>query len=122
MAGNRRSSNGVAAQRLETRLNDSIKLIESFARTGREPAAEEIQGWLLREFQRQDGVSRVRLTWHGSEKVRARVVKASPPIYFYPEQADALCLRSDLLDDAGHPLGRIEVQVKFSSLMLYHQG
>ena len=106
-----------AAQRLEIRLNNPINLIESFAGAGHEPAAEEIQKWILKELQRQDGVSRVRLTWQGSEKARGRVVKASPPIYFYPEQTDALGLRSDLLDDAGQPLGRIEVQVKFSSLM-----
>jgi class 3 adenylate cyclase len=106
-----------AAQRLEIRLNNPISLIESFARAGREPAAEEIQGWLLKEFQRQDGVGQVRLTWQGSGKARARVVKASPPIYFYPEHAGALALRSDFLDDAGQPLGRIEVLVKFDSLM-----
>jgi len=106
-----------AAQHLEARLNDSIKLIESFARAGREPAAEEIQGWLLKELQRQDGAGQVRLTWQGSGKAGARVGKASPPIYFYPEQADALGLRSDLLGDAGQPVGRIEVQVKFESLM-----
>ena len=106
-----------AAQRLEIRLNNPINLMESFARAGREPAAEEIQGWLLKELQRQDGVGQVRLTWQGSGKARARIVKASPPIYFYPEQADALGLRSDLLDDAGQPVGRIEVQIKFSSLM-----
>ena len=106
-----------AAQRLEIRLNKPINLIESFARAGREPAAEEIQGWLLKELQRQDGVGQVRLTWQGSGKAKARVVKASPPIYFYPEHADALGLRSDLLGDAGQPVGRIEVQVKFDSLM-----
>jgi adenylate cyclase len=106
-----------AAQRLETRLNDSINLMESFARAGHEPAREEIQGWILKQLQNQEGVSLVRLTWQGSEKARAKVVKASPPIYFYPEQADALGLRSDLLDDARHPLGQIEVQIKFSSLM-----
>ena len=106
-----------AAQRLEIRLNNPVNLIESFARAGREPAAVEIQGWLLKELQRQDGVDQVRLTWQGSEKVRGRVVKAASPIYFYPEQTDALGLRSDLLDDAGQPVGRIEVQVKFDSLM-----
>lgn len=106
-----------AAQHLEIRLNNPINLIESFARAVREPAAEEIQGWLLKELQRQGGVDQVSLTWQGSEKARARVVKASPPIYFYPEQADALGLRSDLLDDTGQPVGRIEVQVKFDSLM-----
>ena len=106
-----------AAQRLEIRLNNPINLVESFARSGREPVAEEIQRWLLKELQRQDGVGQVRLTWQVSGKVRTQVVKASPPIYFYPEQSDALGIRSDLLDDAGQPLGRIEVQVKFSSLM-----
>ena len=47
-----------AAQRLEIRLNNPINLIESFARAGHEPAAEEIQGWLLKELQRQDGAGR----------------------------------------------------------------
>jgi adenylate cyclase len=106
-----------AAHRLETRLNSSINLIESFARAGHEPAAGEIQEWIFRELQRQDGVGLVRLTWQGPGKARARTAKASPPTYFYPEQADALGLGSDLLDDAGQPVGRIEVQVKFDSLM-----
>ena len=106
-----------AAQRLETRLNNPINLIESFARAGQEPASAEIQQWIFKELQRQDGVGQVRLTWQGSKQVRAKVIKASPPTYFYPEQTDALGLRSDLLDDAGQSLGRIEVQVKLSSMM-----
>jgi adenylate cyclase len=106
-----------AAQRLEARLNGSINLIESFARAGHEPAAGEIQEWIFRELQRQDGVSRVRLTWQEAGKAGTRTAKAAPPTYFYPEHADALGLGSDLLDDAGQPVGRIEVQVKFDSLM-----
>jgi adenylate cyclase len=51
-----------------------------------------------------------------SEKARARVVKASLPTYFYPEQADALGLRSDLLNDAGQPVGQIEVLIEFPTL------
>jgi len=106
-----------AAQRLETRLNDAVHLIESFAQAGPEPAGEEIQAWLLKQLQNQEGVSLVRVTWEGSEKSRARVAKASPPIYFYPDQTNALGLRSDLLDDTGHPVGQIVVQIKFSSLL-----
>jgi adenylate cyclase len=106
-----------AAQRLETRLNDSVHLIESFARAGPEPAGEEIQTWLLKQLENQEGVSLVRLTWQISEKDHAKVVKTSPPQYFYPDRTAALGLRSDLLDDAGQPVGRIEVQIKFSSLM-----
>jgi adenylate cyclase len=106
-----------ASQRLEARLNNSVNLIESFGRAGQEPAAKEIQGWILKQLQNQEGVSLVRLTWQGSEKGWTKIVKASPPEYFYPEQGDTLGLRSNLLDDAGHPLGRIEVQIKFSSLM-----
>jgi class 3 adenylate cyclase len=106
-----------AAQRLETRLNNLVNLIESFGRAGHEPAAKEIQGWILKQLQNQEGVGLVRLTWQGSEKGWTKIVKASPPEYFYPEQGDTLGLRSDLLDDTGHSLGRIEVQIKFSSLM-----
>jgi adenylate cyclase len=106
-----------AAQRLEIRLNNPINLIKSFARAGHEPGAQVIQGWILEQLRNQEGVSHVRLTWQRSEKAGGRVVKASPPIYFYPEQADALGLRSNLLDDTGQPVGRIEVQVKFDSLM-----
>jgi adenylate cyclase len=57
-----------AAQRLETRLDNPINLIDSFARAGREPAAGEIQGWLLKELQKQIGVSRVRLTCRSLRK------------------------------------------------------
>jgi adenylate cyclase len=106
-----------AAQRLQTRLNNSVNLIESFARAGQEPAAKEIQGWILKQLQNQEGVSLVRLTWQGSEKGWTKIVKASAPQYFYPDHGDTLGLRSNLLDDAGHPLGRMEVQIKFSSLM-----
>ncbi len=106
-----------AAQRLEARLNNSVNLMESFGRAGQEPAGKEIQGWILKQLQNQEGVSLVRLTWQGSEESWTKIVKASLPEYFYPEQGDTLGLRSNLLDDAGHPLGRIEVQIKFSSLM-----
>jgi adenylate cyclase len=106
-----------AAQRLETRLNNSVNLIRAFAQAGHEPGAEEIQRWVLKQLRNQAGVSLVQLSWQGSEKEWARVAQVSPPIYFYPEQADALGLRSELLDDAGHTLGRIDVHIKFSSLM-----
>jgi len=106
-----------AAQRLEARLNNSVNLMESFGRAGQEPAAKGIQGWILKQLQNQEGVSLARLAWQGSANDGTKIVKASPPEYFYPEQGDALGLRSNLLDDAGYPLGRIEVQIKFSSLM-----
>ena len=72
-----------AAQRLETRLNNLVNLIESFGRAGHEPAAKEIQGWILKQLQNQEGVGLVRLTWQGSEKGWTKIVKASPPEYFY---------------------------------------
>lgn len=106
-----------AAQRLETRLNNPVNVIEAFAQAGHEPGAKEIQGWLLKQLEQQDGVSLVRLTWQGSEKERASVTQASPAEYFYPEPGGVLGLRSDFLDDAGNPVGRIEVQITFASLM-----
>jgi adenylate cyclase len=106
-----------AAQRLETRLNNSVNLIESFARAGHEPAAKEIQGWILKQLQGLEGVGQVRLTWQPSDKGGVKTARATPPEYFYPEPTEALGLRSDLLDEAGHHVGRIEVQIKFSTLM-----
>ncbi|MEJ2691323.1 MAG: hypothetical protein P8130_15550, partial [Deltaproteobacteria bacterium] len=106
-----------AAQRLETRLNNSVNLIRAFAQAGHEPGAREIRGWVLKQLRNQPGVSLVQLSWQKSEKEQARVAQSTPARYFYPEHADALGLRAALLDDAGHTLGRIAVQIKFSSLM-----
>jgi hypothetical protein len=81
-----------AAQRLETRLNNAVNLIESFGRAGREPAAPEIQGWIIKQFRDQEGVSQVRPTWQSSGKAGTKAARATPPTYFYLEQTEALGL------------------------------
>jgi len=115
-----------AAHHLDMRLRTPIQWMESLAQTGGDPRGEEIQEWVLKQLQDQEGVSRVKLTWRqapakegdGSPgSARKKVARVSPPLYFYPEGQGVVGLRSELLDEGGHILGQLEVLIKFDYLM-----
>jgi class 3 adenylate cyclase len=115
-----------AAHHLDMRLQTPIQWMESLAQTGGDPRGEEIQEWVLKQLQEQEGVSQVKLTWRqapakegdGSPgSARKKVARVSPPQYFYPEGQGMVGLRSELLDDGGHILGQLEVLIRFDYLM-----
>ena len=112
-----------AAHQTDMRLREQKQWMEAFARAGRDPGGPEIQGWLLEQIKSQPGVSKVNLTWDRAAKtggggpLRERSAGMSPINYFYPPDKKTVGLRGELLDQAGRPLGRLEVLVSYDYLI-----
>jgi adenylate cyclase len=112
-----------AAHLMDMRLESQIRWMESFARAGQDPHGPEIQGWLLHQMKSQPGVSQVKLLGEkageamGSTARPARSARLSAVEYFYPPEGKTVGLRGELLDQAGQPLGRLEVILSYDYLM-----
>jgi class 3 adenylate cyclase len=112
-----------AAHQLDMRLYGQMQWMETFARAGQDPRGQEIQRWLLQQIKSQIGVRQVNLTWKKGSQTRGRrtlpqrSAKMSPIGYFYPSDAKTVGLRGELLDQAGQPLGRLELLVNYDYLM-----
>ncbi|MCX5889752.1 MAG: HAMP domain-containing protein [Deltaproteobacteria bacterium] len=118
-----------AAHSMDMRLSEPIQWMENFAKPGRGQQGEDNHKWILKHLRQLPGVSQVDLTWEsGPENGRtqeggswpvaaAKIARVSPPEYFYPPGQGLVGLKSQLLDDAGRPLGQLTVLVKFDYLM-----
>jgi class 3 adenylate cyclase len=119
-----------AANIIDLRLQEPLHWMQSFAQTCDEPHSAMIQNWLLKQLREHEGVSRVQLTWLGSDvetspptatekwgDLCGNVVKVSPPHYFFPPGQELAGIRMDLLDNKGAPLGILEVDLKFDYLL-----
>ena len=107
-----------AAHTMDMLLREPLQWMQAFAKTGGGRQGAENRQWILKQLQDNPGVSRVELTWRDqAAPPEAPVAQVSPPQYFYPQGQKAVGLRSELLDAAGLPLGRLEVWVKFDYLM-----
>jgi adenylate cyclase len=104
-----------AAHQLDMKLTKKKEWMAAFARAGQSPHGQEIQQWLLQQIKSQPGVDRVSLTWKkraaagGGQVARSRSAGITPVQYFYPLGLKTVGLRAQLLDQAGRPLGRLEV-------------
>jgi adenylate cyclase len=116
-----------AAHEMEMRLNKPLQWIKALANTGGDRRDSTNQEFALKKLREEPGVSRVILKWEGEPAAEPgemcmgpmapRVVKVTPPRYFYPSDHQTVGLRSDLLDASGQPLGRLEVWLKTNYLM-----
>jgi adenylate cyclase len=116
-----------AAHEMEMRLNVPLQWIKALAHTGGDRRDTSNQEFALQKLREQPGVSRVILKWKGAQAgapgemcmgpMAPRVVKVTKPRYFYPSDHQTVGLRSDLLDAAGQPLGRLEVWLNMDYLM-----
>jgi adenylate cyclase len=112
-----------AAHQMDMILHRQIGRMESFARAGQDSQGEDIQRWLLQQMKAQPGVHQVNLTWKraavstSSTDTRHRSAKLSPIGFFYPSDGKTVGLRAELLDEAGRPLGRLEVLLSYDYLM-----
>ena len=120
-----------AAHYMDMRLNEPLQWIQSLADTGGDRQGTDNQNWILQKLREQPGVDRVALTWQepqpggagiiqegrGGGGLAPRVAKVSPPEFFYPADHKTVGLRTTLLNDAGQPLGRLEVTMKLDYLM-----
>jgi adenylate cyclase len=116
-----------SAHLMDMRLKEPLQWIKALANTGGDRRDTTNQEFALKKLQEEPGVSRVILKWEGEQAAEPgemcmgpmapRVVKVTPPRYFYPSDHQTVGLRSDLLDASGQPLGRLEVWLKTDYLM-----
>ena len=112
-----------AAHQLDMRLHGLMQWMEMFAQAGKDPRGKEIQRWLLQQMKAQPGVRQVYLTWNetpetkGRRAVPQRSAEMSSIGYFYPSDVKIVGLRGELLDQAGQPVGRLELFVNYDYLM-----
>ena len=112
-----------AAHQMDMKLHEQKEWMESFARAGQDSQGEDIQRWLLKQEQAQPGVHQVNLTWKqaavspGSPGTRNRSAILSAIGFSYPSDGKTVGLQADLLDDAGRPVGHLEVLLSYDYLM-----
>jgi class 3 adenylate cyclase len=112
-----------AAHQMDMKLHEQMGWMESFARGGQDSQGEDIQRWLLKQEKAQPGVHQVNLTWKqalvgpGLPEIRKRSATLSAMGFSYPADGKTVGLQADLLDDAGRPVGRLEVLLSYDYLM-----
>jgi adenylate cyclase len=107
-----------AAHTMDMLLREPLQWVQAFAKTGGGRQGAENRQWILKQLQSHPGVSRVELTWRNqAAPPEAPVAQVSSPQYFYPQDQKAVGLKSELLDAAGRPLGRLEIWVTYNYLM-----
>ena len=120
-----------AAHYMDMRLGEPLQWIQSLANTGGDRRGTDNQNWILKKLREQPGVSQVKLEWQkpaagstgtvqegrGGGGLAPRVAKVSPPQFSYPPDHKTVSLTFTLLDEAGHPLGRLDVSIKLDYLM-----
>ena len=112
-----------AAHLMDMRLNKKLEWMRMFAMAGQDPRGQEIQGWLLKRIKSQIGVRQVNLTWGKRARIKGR--KVMPPrsaeisgiSYLYLPDGKTAGIVGKLLDQAGKPIGRLEVILGFDYLM-----
>ncbi|MFH1596478.1 MAG: adenylate/guanylate cyclase domain-containing protein [Pseudomonadota bacterium] len=112
-----------AAHQMDMKLHEQMGWMAAFARAGQDPRGVEIQRWLLQQIKTLAGVSQVNLTWEktaetgGGETTPEGPAAMSPIRYFYPPGGKSVGMQGDFLNQAGQPLGRLEVVVSYDYLM-----
>ncbi len=110
-----------AAHHMDMRLNEPRQWIQSLPNTGGDRQGTDNQNWILQKLREEPGVSQVQLEWQeprpGGPGLAPRVAKVSPPQFFYPPDRKTVGLSSTLLNQAGHPLGRLVVLINLDYLM-----
>ena len=133
------------AHQVDMRLSRVKEWLQMYHATAGEPDAGDIQDWIVEQLERQEGVVRVNLSWsepqpgasfplghrlhegrdtpgqgrHGKGKMRfykARVVAVTPPQYDSLVTHETVSLISNLNDEAGATVGKLEVVIRFDYL------
>ena len=112
-----------AAHLMDMRLNRQVEWMRMFAQAGRDHRGQEIQGWLRNWIISQPGVRQVNLTWEkragtvGRKVMPPRSAKISGISYFYLPDGKTVGIAGKLLDQAGKPIGRLEMILGYDYLM-----
>ncbi len=128
-----------AAHFIDMRLGRPIDWIEAFHRSGGLNGSRFSQQQILEQLQSLEGVVRAELQWRDEagdrmemsgramgmrrpmgpmmQFSRGRISRLTLPEYNAEQDAKTVVLASELLDDSGKPLGRLEVEIRFESLL-----
>lgn len=135
-----------AGHQITMRLNRPMEWIEMFHTTSGERGGLLIQEWILKRIEELEGVEEVTITWAGGETrgnapqtggrmmsgdrvrglmagghamrfSRGGVAQVTAPRYDARKDKETVSLISELLDEAGNPVGRIEISIRFDYLM-----
>lgn len=133
------------AHRVDMRLGHIKELLQLFDKSGTLGDPTAVQDWLVELLRKHEGVARVDLTWSGGEAnrqltmhhgatdpltgqmmgmrharmrfKRAKIKEITPPQYDSIAEHDTVSLISDLKDENGQEVGRLEVVVRFDYLV-----
>ncbi len=126
-----------AAHYIDMRLDRPISWIEMFYKTAGSRGEFAIQEWILRQIKESKGVTDVSLRWTDKKKGhmpmmrhgvrmgrremmhfhRAGISEVTPPRYNADTGQKTVTLISDLKDESGRTVGRLEVGIGFDYLM-----
>jgi adenylate cyclase len=127
-----------AAHQIDTRLSKPMDWIEMFNKTANSRGGYAIQEWILQGLRDQDGVVSVDLKWaktgdelgpdmggqgFDSDKKeivrfrRAKITEVTPPHYDAGTGRKTVSLASNLKDDSGRVVGRLDVTLSFDFLL-----
>ncbi len=101
-----------AAHQMDMRLHLIQEWMEAYAAADQEP----IRAWVIQKLREHPGVTRVQATWRQAPAGK-KAVRMSPVVYDFPPGQETVGLRGQLLDQAGQPLGHIEVVIASDYLM-----
>jgi adenylate cyclase len=126
-----------AAHHMDMRLSRPIEWMEMFHKTGDYRGGSTIQQWILDQLKDLEGVTKVDLQWvdnrpesmtmrgHGSHMGRggmmrfhrATISEVTSPRYDTHAGEETVSLISDLKDESGRTIGRLNVSLRFAYLM-----
>lgn len=101
-----------AAHQMDMRLHVIHQWMEAYAAADQEP----IRAWVIQKLREHPGVTRVEVTWRQAPPGK-KVARMSPVAYDFPPGQETVGLRGQLADQAGQPLGQMEVVVGYDYLM-----
>ena len=134
-----------AAHQVDMRLNRTKAWIGMFHKTAGEKYPDLVHLWVVEQLKDLEGVARVNLIWNnntpdqdlnsrtspsmnlrgrkdsGRMQMRrfhgAKITEITPPIYNASVEHETVSLISDLNDESGQTIGRLEVLLKFDYLI-----
>jgi sigma-B regulation protein RsbU (phosphoserine phosphatase) len=131
-----------AAHQVDMRLSRPKEFVQMYHETAGTIDADAIQEWIIAQLKEAEGVSRVTLTWLHEEPMnqvfhphkmkrgqgtwrrrgmrrfhRAKIAGISFPRYDSIVEHETVSLVSDLFEDGGQVIGRLEVALRFDYLI-----
>lgn len=126
-----------AAHHIDMRLMEPINWIEMFQKTGDQHNASNLQGWLIKQLEGTEGVTKVDLDLiyddHPTRRMmnretgtdgremmsfhRARIAEATPPIMDARTGEKTVSIISNLEDENGRIIGNLTVSMNFEYLL-----